>query len=374
VPAPQRSFEYFQSDEYNMHINPYLFILPRTPGQIVWNYKDHTQHELDLTYSCRLAQLINNPEQFDRRNIIDSQLLNAGILTVAKIDSPPWGWDELSKIYHIGTQNIPCEQTPQNIHEWSRQYLNHCSAVLTTPAPAQDRPTPQDEPRIALPASAALTVASLGNVLRLRKTCRSFTGAAITLNDVGTLMYLSLGFLRHRDNDRDESIAEGLGARRSSPSGGGLNACEGFLLARNIEGLEPGIYAYHPAEHALSRVNPLPEPALGHLLAGQHFINNLPLGLFITARFDKLWWKYEHSRAYRMAFVEAGHLSQTFQLVATALGLGTWLTGAFADRQVEALLKLEGSAEQPLFFVGCGASDGQAMCQEMRDLLQETRK
>jgi hypothetical protein len=26
-----------------------------------------------------------------------------------------------------------------------------------------------------------------------------------------------------------------------------------------------------------------------------------------------------------------------------------------------------------LFFVGCGASDGQAMCQEMRDLLLETR-
>ncbi|MFW8695176.1 hypothetical protein, partial [Mesorhizobium japonicum] len=122
----------------------------------------------------------------------------------------------------------------------------------------------------------------MGNVLRLRKTCRSFTGAAITLNDVGTLLYLSLGFLRHRDNDRDESIAEGLGARRSSPSGGGLNACEGFLLARNIEGLEPGVYAYHSAEHALSRVNPLPDPALGHLLAGQHFINNLPLGLFIT--------------------------------------------------------------------------------------------
>ena len=107
------------------------------------------------------------------------------------------------------------------------------------------------------------------------------------------------------------------------------------------------------------------------MLGGQHFINNLPLGLFITARFDRLWWKYEHSRAYRMAFVEAGHLSQTFQLVATALGLNTWLTGAFADQQVEALLNLEGSAEQPLLFVGCGQSDGQVMCAEMRELLRE---
>jgi nitroreductase len=72
-----------------------------------------------------------------------------------------------------------------------------------------------------------------------------------------------------------------------------------------------------------------------------------------------------------MAFVEAGHLSQTFQLVATALGLNTWLTGAFADQQVERLLNIEGSAEQPLFFVGCGQSDGQVMCREMRDLLRE---
>ena len=71
-----------------------------------------------------------------------------------------------------------------------------------------------------------------------------------------------------------------------------------------------------------------------------------------------------------MALVEAGHVSQTFQLVATALGLRTWLTGALADSQVEALLQLQNSAEEPLFFVGCGESDGQAMCQEIQDLLR----
>ena len=356
-----------------MHINPYLFILPRPPGQVVWNYKNHTQYELDLNYASRLAQLISNPALYEPDNIIDLQLLEAEILTRTKTDCPPWGWDELSKIYHIGTQNIPCEHTPQNIHEWSRQYLAHCEEVLATPAPARDRWQNAAEQPIVLPVPSELGDDSLGNALRQRKTCRSYTGAALTLNDVGTLLYLSLGYLHERDTDRDDSIAEGLGARRSSPSGGGLNACEGFLLVQNVEELEPGIYAYHSANHTISRINPLPEPALGQLLGGQHFINNLPLGVFITARFDQLWWKYEHSRAYRMAFVEAGHLSQTFQLIATALGLNTWLTGAFADSQVESLLKLEGSAEQPLFFVGCGEGDGQAMCQEMRDLLREVQ-
>lgn len=373
MPATRRPFDFFQSESTYMHINPCLFILLRPPGQVVWNYRNHTQHELDLNYATRLAQLINNPELFDTHNIIDTQLLNADILTISKIDSPSWGWDELSKIYHIGTQNIPCEHTPQDIHEWSRDYLAHCNEVLATPAPASDRQTLETGQRINLPAPCALNDDSLGKVLLQRKTCRSFTGAAITLNDVGTLLYLTLGYLHERENDRDDSIAPGLSARRSSPSAGGLNACEGFLLVQNINGLEPGIYAYHPADHTLSRVNPLPQPAIGQLLGGQHFINNLPLGLFITARFDRLWWKYEHSRAYRMAFVEAGHLSQTFQLVATALGLNTWLTGAFADQQVEALLNIEGDAEQPLLFVGCGQSDGQVMCHEMRELLREVQ-
>ncbi|MNO74968.1 Nitroreductase family protein [compost metagenome] len=221
---------------------------------------------------------------------------------------------------------------------------------------------------IALP-KPSLPVASLANVLIDRKTCRIFTGEAISLAAVSTLLYLSLGYLHERTNDIDEIVAEGLQARRSSPSGGGLNACEGFLQVQHVAGLKPGLYAYHPKEHALSFVRSLPSQRLGHLLCGQHFINNLPVGLFITCRFDKLWWKYEHSRAYRMAYVEAGHISQTFQLVATSLGLKTWLTGALTDDQVDALLGLEENPEQPLFFVGCGKSDGQVMCAELKLLL-----
>lgn len=355
-----------------MHINPYLFILPRSPAQIVWNYKDHVQHELDSEYALRLGQLITNPELFDSENTIDIQLLNAGIITDSTPNIIPWGWDELSKIYHIGTQNIPCKHIPQNINEWTREYLHHCNDVLTGPLPDAGRALDASATRIVLPTPTMPVHDNLTHALTQRKTCRSFTGAALTLNDVSSLLYLSFGYLRERDSSCD-SIAEGFEARRSSPSGGGLNACECFLLAQNIENLEAGIYAYHPAEHVLSQVNPLPQTPLGQLLGGQHFINNLPLGLFITARFDKLWWKYQHSRAYRMAFIEAGHLSQTFQLVATALGLNTWLTGAFADNQVESLLKIDGSAEQPLFFVGCGESDGHAMCQEMLELLREAQ-
>jgi hypothetical protein len=134
-----------------MHINPYLFILPRPCGQVIWNYKNHTQHELDLDHTIRLAHLIDNPELFDPLNIIDTELLNAGILTISKLDNSSWGWDELSKIYHIGTQNIPCEHTPQDIQEWASHYLAHCNEVLAAPPPATDRPGCEAKRRIAMP-------------------------------------------------------------------------------------------------------------------------------------------------------------------------------------------------------------------------------
>lgn len=352
-----------------MKINPNVFILPRTPNQIIWDYKNHKQFELNLEYSTRLAELIENPNNFNDSNEIDSQLFSAGILTKTKPTHTKWGWDELSKIFHIGTKNIPCDHVPQDIHEWSSLYLDHCTNVLNTSPPPTRLAESLARDLIALPLPSCLPERPLANVLIDRKTCRSFTGEAVSLEIISTLLYLTLGYLHERENEIDESIAEGLGARRSSPSGGGLNACEGFLLVQNVVGLKTGFYAYHPTMHALSFVNPLPYQPLGHLLSGQHFINNLPVGLFITCRFDKLWWKYEHSRAYRMAYIEAGHISQTFQLAATALGLNTWLTGALTDDQVEALLGLEDSPEQVLFFVGCGKSDGQVMCKELKSLL-----
>jgi len=354
-----------------MHINPCLFILARPPHQVIWNYERHTQFELDLHYSIRLAQLISNPFQFDKNNSIDADLLKADILIEEPRSPIEWHWDELSRIFHIGTKNIPCAHVPRDVNEWATEYLQHCNDVLSSPAPlARTVAYPADRIVLAPCTLIDMPDVSLSQTLVGRNTSRSFNEQAISIEQVGTLLYLTLGYLNERRGAQEASCPDALEARRSSPSGGGLNACEGYLYVRNVTGLAPGIYAYHPDAHALSLIQSLPAEPLGNLLCSQHFINPLPFGLFLTSRFDKLWWKYPHSRAYRMAFVETGHVSQTFLMVATALGLDTWLTGALADREVEHLLGLEGACEQPLFFVGCGHGDGQVHCKELMALIE----
>ncbi|MDQ0737698.1 SagB/ThcOx family dehydrogenase [Pseudomonas sp. W4I3] len=358
-----------------MLINPNVFMLARTPVIVIWDYKNHTQFELDLVYSTRLIQLVEDPSRFDSTSEIDAAFLAAGLLLTDISHQNEWGWDDLSKIFHIGTKNLPIEQLPNDVHEWASLYLDHCEQVLDTPAPIDRFSNHSREGLISLPApNSEKQTSSLTTTLFERKTSRSFSDQAVTLDDLSSLLYLSLGYLKEREAGAEDTIPETLRARRSSPSGGGLNACEGYVYAARILGLEPGIYYYHPDLHALRQVHSLPNEPLGLLLAGQHFINELPMGLFITSRFDKLWWKYEHSRAYRMAYVEAGHISQTFQLVATALGLATWLTGALSDERVELLLGLEESAEQPLFFVGGGYGDGQVQCKELRTLIESRER
>jgi SagB-type dehydrogenase family enzyme len=79
-------------------------------------------------------------------------------------------------------------------------------------------------------------------------------------------------------------------------------------------------------------------------------------------------WKYPHSRAYRVALFDAGHLSQTVQLVATALGLRTWITAAFYDNELNDLLALDGGGnEHALLVVGLGTGDVDAIDRDMRN-------
>jgi SagB-type dehydrogenase family enzyme len=191
----------------------------------------------------------------------------------------------------------------------------------------------------------------------------------VLLEDLNSILYLTFGYLNERKNDADEFTPAEFCSRRGSPSGGGLNASEAYVYIGNVEGVASGIYYYKPDTNSLIFMCDIPE-SLGGFLEGQHFINDIPFGVFLTSRFDKMWWKYEHSRAYRVSILDIGHLSQTFQLVATATGLKTWLTAALTDAKIEKLLGLSSLCEQPMLFVGAGYSNGDVFSEELKELLR----
>ena len=89
-------------------------------------------------------------------------------------------------------------------------------------------------------------------------------------------------------------------------------------------------------------------------LAGQECYADTPAVFVMTAVFERMQWRYSFPRAYRVVLLDAGHLCQTFCLVATWLGLAPFCTGRFADSFVEQQLRVDGVTESFVYGGGVG--------------------
>jgi SagB-type dehydrogenase family enzyme len=90
----------------------------------------------------------------------------------------------------------------------------------------------------------------------------------------------------------------------------------------------------------------------------------------MVARFDKMWWKYPHSRSYRVALMDVGHLSQTFHLACTGYALRSWLTAAFYDEEIARRLRIDPSCQAVMLMVGAGTGEGRAINQAILEVLR----
>lgn len=76
----------------------------------------------------------------------------------------------------------------------------------------------------------------------------------------------------------------------------------------------------------------------------------LPYVYIIVADFSKTTVKYG-GRGVRYVYIEAGHMAQNIQLIATELGLGSYCIGAFDDESVKKCIKTE---LYPIYMVAIG--------------------
>lgn len=346
-------------------MNNDCFFITADKKLICWNYKNHKQYELSHAHARRLVDLIYHQAEPQDDNPLDQDLLRCDILNHQPADDKTWGWDMLSRIFHFGTKNIPVSIQPQNEADWAALYLEHCESVWSKPLPTQ---------RINL--NALQTIKLLRHtdsglfeaLLKKRSTSRDFLDLPVQLEDLTRILEYSIGFIDERELPDSSNLPAALRKRRSSPSGGGLNSTEAYVYVRHVDNLDPGLYYYDPFGHCLHLLS-TELPPVGKMLSGQHFSDSISAGFFLTSRLDNLWWKYEHSRAYRIALLEIGHVAQTLQLVATALNLDTWPTGALCEDLIDPLLQLNSPGEQVLFFVGCGHAKGSATPNSLRTIL-----
>ena len=208
------------------------------------------------------------------------------------------------------------------------------------------------------------------DLLDARASCRNFdAGRKLPLASLAQVLERAFGE-RGRVRGADEFDV----LKRTSPSGGALHPTECYLLARRVDGLAPGLYHYLPARHALQSL-PMADAriladagkhpaargktALDYLawiaVGGQQYFAEAHALCVLAPRFYRNFWKYRrHPKAYRVCILDVGHLSQTLLLSATEAGLGSFVTAAINEVDIERAFGLEPWSESPLAVCGIG--------------------
>lgn len=218
------------------------------------------------------------------------------------------------------------------------------------PPPVHERAAPAA--RIALPAGEPGT---FDDLLQRRATCRNFDVQPLPALQFATMLQRVFGAQGRVALGRDNAVI-----KRNSPSGGGLHPIEAYLIVQRVEGVAPGLYHYHPIDHALEPMRSLETEALADLalrsVAAQAYFAAAPVLVVLACRFARSFWKYRnHAKAYRVVTLDAGHLSQTLYLSATDLRLGAFITGAVNEIEIEEAFGLDPLVESVLAVCGFGA-------------------
>ncbi len=299
------------------------------------------------------AEITRRLPQFKDQNVLRAlrKLLRHGVLvqknTAAALQDEAlqksWSpWLPHAGFFHFGTKDVRYESRPRQLLKIQKQLLE------ASPQPpfykayrgsARIRlQRPQPEPGFA-------------QVLMQRRTRREFSQKELSFEALSKLLFYTwgvTGFL--------EIPVLGRLPLKTSPSAGARHPVEAYLLGMRIEGLEPGLYHYGARAHCLERLRMMrnvPDKA-GQFCVGQRWAREAAALFIMTAVFPRAMWKYPTSRAYRTVLLDAGHVCQTFCLVATWLGLAAFCTMALRDSLIERELGIDGVAESVIYIAGVG--------------------
>ena len=233
----------------------------------------------------------------------------------------------------------------------------------TPPGPTMDAGAADTAVRLPVPASGILD-----ETMMKRYTGRNFdTEASLSLAVASRLLQRTFGAQETRQVGPHSNVL-----KKTVPSGGGLHPVEAFVLAQRVDGVAPGLYYYHPTEHELRPLRTMERDTAAALamqmVAEQQWLAEAPMQVVMVGRIERSFWKYRnHQKAYRALALDAGHLSQTFYLLAAEAGLPAFITAAINDVDIERMLDLDHLRHAVIAVCGCGpASTGPRNMVELR--------
>jgi SagB-type dehydrogenase family enzyme len=222
--------------------------------------------------------------------------------------------------------------------------------VLRSPAPAVERPPDVldlDGEQLALPAVRPRAHVTLDSAL-----AKKLDGNAARIVVSSPLDAARLAELAHYSWGVTSEKARSPGLElRAAASSGALYPIDPFFVVRDVPGVAPGVYYYHPHRHRLVR-RPMRVDDVNRALA-PFGSSRAALTLLFASTYDRTVHKYG-TRSYRYVGLDAGHIATNLSLVARAAGVRCRLEHRFDDEAIARALALDPERGGVILFAECG--------------------
>ena len=245
----------------------------------------------------------------------------------------------------------------------NREFMKCPDFFVKMPVSDQSKKLPQ--PALCLdPRGAVLEISSnfdsilsyplYSDLLDLRRSVRVYDKKTpMTQDQLAYLLWSSQGIQEvHGDN---------YATLRPAPSGGARHPFETYFAARNVEGLQPGLYHYLPLEHIgekrvsvefLREIDDY-DNLISGALAGQKWAAAASVVVFLSFVAYRSEWRYI-DMAHRVALIDLGHVGQNLMLSAAAMGLGSCCMAAYNQKLCDETLGLDGFEEYTTYACAVG--------------------
>ncbi|MEZ0289992.1 MAG: SagB/ThcOx family dehydrogenase [Sulfolobales archaeon] len=203
----------------------------------------------------------------------------------------------------------------------------------------------KDAEKIRLPKPLEKSSKDLFDIIRSRRSRRSFSREPISLEELSSVLYYSVGI---------SGRAWWGGPKRVYPSAGALQPVEAYVVTSQVNNLDPGLYHYNPGEHSLEllRLGDFAE-TLARIALDQMFISDAAASIVLTIVYRRTASKYG-LRSYKYSHLDTGFVGQNIYLVVEALNLATVAVGAFYDKRLCEFLEIDCEEEMPALIFPIG--------------------
>lgn len=213
------------------------------------------------------------------------------------------------------------------------------------PPPVQ-KPYPQERPLFDLVAVKDFKLGEMPllDALKNRKSRRDFTQESLTLEELSFLLWATQGVLG--ENEKRGTLFKPV------PSAGARHPFETYLIINYVSGLQPGLYRYISLDHKLCFL--ASENDLAAKAEDYFWLQKNEAVLFIWAITPyRTEWRYG-VLAHKMIAIEAGHICQNLYLACEAIHAGACAIGAFWQKEMDALLGIDGEDEFAIYLARVG--------------------